>query len=248
MRILLANANTTQTVTDAVVAEARHHAAPGTEIIGTTAEFGVAIISTDAENAVAGHAMLGLLAAHPDVDAAVLATSFDTGLAAGQAVMPFPVIGMTAAALHTACLITRRFGLITFGGGSRSMYLDLVAWSGLTDRMVGCLTVALESAEAYLDTAQLEQEVLRLATELKQTGAGAVIIAGAATAGMSRRLQHQAPVPLLDGIACGVRMAELAAGLNLRPLPAMPLIQSRVPIGLSAPLTRLLGAGRGHPL
>jgi hypothetical protein len=32
MKILLANANTTQAVTDAVVAEARHHAAPDTEI------------------------------------------------------------------------------------------------------------------------------------------------------------------------------------------------------------------------
>ncbi len=238
MKILLANANTTQAVTDAVVAEARHHAAEGTEIIGGTGRFGVAIISTDAENAVAGHAMLDLLAAFPDVDAAVLATSFDTGLAGAQALMPYPVIGMTSAALHTACAMTRRFGLITFGQGSRSMYLDLVAWSGLNERMAGCSTVQLETAAAYLDHARLEQAVLDETSKLAGLGAGAVIVAGAATAGMSRRLQSVAAVPLLDGIACAVRMAETVAGL--KPTPALPLVQSRRPVGLSEPLTDLL--------
>lgn len=240
MRILLANANTTQAVTDTVVAEARRHASAGTEIVGATASFGVGIISTDAENAVAGHAMLDVLAAHPDVDAAVLATSFDTGLAGAQAIMPYPVIGMTAAALHTACLVTRRFGLITFGRGSRSMYLDLVAWSGLRERMAGCNTVELDSVSAYLDTARLDQAVLREATLLAEGGAGAVIVAGAATAGLSRRLQPQAPVPLLDGIGCGVRQAELAAGLAIAPTRAAPLTQRHGPVGLADRLAALL--------
>ena len=146
--------------------------------------------------------MLDLLAAYPDVDAAVLATSFDTGLAGAQAIMPYPIIGMTNAALHTASAMTRRFGLITFGQGSRSMYLDLVAWSGLADRMAGCSTVELASAAAYLDHSRLDQAVLEEAGKLAALGAGAVIVAGAATAGLSRRLQSQAPVPLLDGIAC----------------------------------------------
>lgn len=124
MRIALVNANTTQAVTDTVVAEARRHAAPGTEIIGVTAAFGVGIVSTEAGNTVAGHAALDALArlaapaTNPAVDAAVLAISFDTALAAAQELMPWPVVGMTAAALHTACLLGPRFGLVTFGSGA----------------------------------------------------------------------------------------------------------------------------------
>ena len=239
MKILLANANTTQAVTDTVVAEARFHAAPGTEIIGATAGFGVAIISTDAENAVAGHAMLGLLAAHPTVDAAVLATSFDTGLAGAQAVMPYPVVGMTAAAIHAACLLARRFGLVTFGAGSRSMYLDLVEASGLGGRMAGCHTIELASAAAYVGATGWDEAVVDAAAGLAAAGAGAVVIAGAATAGASRRLQHRDAVPLQDGIACAVRAAEVLVGLGVHPRPALPLQQSRPPVGLDAPLSAL---------
>ena len=242
MRILLANANTTQGVTDTVVAEARFHAAPGTEIIGATASFGVAIISTDAENAVAGHAMMGLLASHADVDAAVLATSFDTGMAGAQAGMPFPVVGMTTAALHTACCFTRRFGLVTFGAGSRSMYLDLVGNSGLMDRMAGCHTIDLQSGADYARAAERDGALLEAVQALNRDGAGAVLIAGAATAGTARRLQPLVAVPLLDGVACAVRMAEQLAGLRVRPVRPVPLVQTRPPIGLDAALAGLFAA------
>ena len=62
MRLLVANANTTQAITDACAAAARHAAAPGTEIIPATPRFGPAVISTRAENAIASHALLELLA------------------------------------------------------------------------------------------------------------------------------------------------------------------------------------------
>lgn len=241
MRLLVANANTTQAVTDAVVAEARRHAAPETTIIGATGAFGAAIVSTEAGNAIAGHAALDLLARHAgQVDAAVLAISFDTALQAAQELMPFPVVGMTAAALHTACLIGRRFGLVTFGGGSRLMYLDLVEASSLGRRMAGCETVELASAAAYLDTALLDQAVLAAASRLRAAGAGSVVVAGAATAGMARRLQAASPVQLLDGIGCAVRLAEMLAGLGVRSARAMPLATAQPPVGLGPALTALL--------
>ena len=80
MKLLLVNGNTTQAITDRVVAEARRCAAPGTTITGVTARFGVSIVSTEAENEIAGHAVLDALAVHvPDHDAAILAISFRYG-------------------------------------------------------------------------------------------------------------------------------------------------------------------------
>lgn len=242
MRLLLVNANTTQRVTDLVVAEARLHAAPGTEIVGATAGFGVAIVSTDAENVVAGHAALDLLAGHAgQVDAAVLAISMDTALSAAQGLLGVPVLGMTAAALHTACLVGRRFGVVTFGAVTRGLYLDLVRESGLSARMVGCETIALANAASYLDHAVLDAAALEAVARLEQAGAASVVLVGAATTGMARRLQAQMAVPLLDGIACGVRLAEAMVGLGLRPARAAPLPKEAPPAGLSAALAAALG-------
>jgi allantoin racemase len=82
MKLLLVNGNTTQAVTDRVLAEARRCAAAGTEVTGATARFGVNIVSTEAENDIAAHAVLDALSAtHAGHDAAILAISFDTALA-----------------------------------------------------------------------------------------------------------------------------------------------------------------------
>lgn len=53
MRILLINPNTSQFVTDKVVAEARRMAWAGTEIISATGRNGPAIVSGRAEDALA---------------------------------------------------------------------------------------------------------------------------------------------------------------------------------------------------
>ena len=116
MKLLLVNGNTTQAVTDRVVAEARRCAAPGTMMTGVTARFGVSIVSTEADDEIAGHAVLDALASHfAGHDAAIMAISFDTALLGARHIIPIPVVGMTEASLLTACLLGRRFGLITLG-------------------------------------------------------------------------------------------------------------------------------------
>ena len=105
VKLLVVNGNTTQAVADSIVAEARRVAAPGTEVAGVTARFGVGIVATEAGNAIAAHAVLDLLAAHMDGhDAAILGISFDTGLAAARRLSTIPVIGMTEASLMTAAV------------------------------------------------------------------------------------------------------------------------------------------------
>jgi allantoin racemase len=64
------------------------------------------------------------------------------------------------------------------------------------------------------------------------------VICGAALAGAARRLQPAALVPLLDGVACAVRQAELLVGLAL-PKPPRRGAGFATPNGLSPALTRL---------
>lgn len=244
-QLLLVNGNTTQAVTDLVRAEALLHARSDTEITAVTATFGVPIVSSEVENAIAGHAVLDLLATHaPGHDAAVLAISFDTALIAARQLLDIPVIGMTEASLHTACLIGRRFGLITFGTLSRTLYVDLVRERGLQDRMAQCVSIDVASVAAYLEPAAFDRLVCEAARALVADSADVVVICGAAVAGIAARLQPQLKVPLLDGIGCAVRLAEVLADLGPVKKPPGRRIAAGVPAtGLSENLMRRLADG-----
>jgi allantoin racemase len=246
MKLLLVNGNITQAVTDVVQAEALRHVRPGTEVTALTASFGVPIVSTELENAIAGHAVLDLLARHaPGHDAAVLAISFDTALLAAQQLLDIPVIGMTEAALHTACLLGRRFGLITFGTPSRPLYLDLVRERGLQDRMADCIAIDVASVAAYLKPGAFDGAVCDAARALvADRGADVVVICGAAVAGIAARLQPMMQVPLLDGIGCAVRLAEVLVDLRpVKPRLGRRTAAGMAAIGLSEALTRRLAEG-----
>jgi len=241
MRILVANANTTEAITESCAASARRVAAAGTEIIAATPRFGPATIGTRAENAVAGHALLELLAEHAGkVDAAILAVSHDTALEAARQLMPCPVIGMTEAACFTACLLGGRFGLVTFGNAAT--YRELIARHGLADRLAGLAGIAATPLEAVQAPEAVAARLLEAVESLAAQGSDAVILGGAALAGFDVRLHGRTPVPLLDGMACGVGLAEMLVRLRL-PKPrtgsyAPPA--GRATIGLAPALAALL--------
>src|SRR3954447_1906036 len=217
MRLLLVNANTTASVTDAVVREARRRASPGTEVTGVTGRFGANIVTARPGNVLAAHSVLDLLAEHHEGhDAAILAISFDSGLFAARELAPIPVIGMTEAALHTACLLTKRFGVLTFGKVSTPLYHDLFREYGLVSRIACCRTIELDSIKTYLDTERLHGVIIDQIRSLHATdGVDVIVICGAALAGIARELQaHVSPI-LLDGIDCAFRQAEALVRMGL---------------------------------
>ncbi|MBP0464902.1 hydantoin racemase [Roseomonas sp. PWR1] len=241
MRLLVANANTTPAITEACAAAARAAAAPGTEIVPATPRFGPAVISSRAENVIAGHALLELLAEHAGkVDACLLAVSHDTALEAARQMMPCPVVGMTEAACLAGCMVGGRFGLVTFGG--IETYRELVARHGLSSRLAGLAGVSATPHDAVADPEGVGVKVLAAVADLAAQGADSVVLAGAALAGFDRLLQARAPVALLDGMACGVRMAEMLVSLRL-PKPrtgSYAACAGRASLDLSPALAALL--------
>lgn len=213
-RILIANANTTAAITELCAASARAAARPGTEIVAATPRFGPAVIATRAEGAVAAHGLLLLLAEHAgQVDGVVLAVSHDTALEAARQAMPCPVVAMTEAACLTACMLGGRFGLATMG--SVEPYRELVARHGLAGRLSGLAATTLTPQDAVRDPEAVARAMDELIAGLVAGGADSVVLGGAALAGMGPRLQREAPVPLLDGVACAVAMVEGLVALGL---------------------------------
>ena len=210
MRILLLNANMTAFVTERVAQEAGRVATPGTEFLPVTADFGAAIIGTRTENAIAEYAAVALAARHaPGCDAVLIAVSYDTGLRALREMLPIPVVGMTEAMLLTGCMLGGRIGFISFGQRVQQIYRDVVDSYGLTSRMAGWRN--LESSSAYRedDYTELDRSIVEASLSLiQQDGAEVIALAGAVMAGVPRRVQDRIPVPVLDGIRCGVPQAE----------------------------------------
>jgi allantoin racemase len=245
-RILVANANTTEAITELCAASARAAARPGTEIVAGTPRFGPAVISTRTEGAIAAHGLLSLLAEHAGaVDGVVLAVSHDTALEAARQMMPCPVVGMTEAACLTACMIGGRFGLATMG--SVEPYRELIARHGLAGRLSGLGAITLTPQDAVRDPEGVAREMDREIAALVAGGADSVVLGGAALAGMGPRLQREAPVPLLDGVACGVALVEALVALRL-PKPTVGSYaapRGRETLGLDAALAGLLRGGAG---
>ncbi len=75
-------------------------------------------------------------------DAVVVAISTDAGAAAARELLPIPVIGITEAALVTACLVGGAFGVLTFGARAAAWSRELVGRCGLSARLA-----ALEALE-----------------------------------------------------------------------------------------------------
>ena len=217
MRILVVNANTSDIVTEKVLAQARASASPGTDVVAVSGTFGARVIGTRTELAIGEHSTVALVAEHAHgCDAVVIAVSYDTGLRAARELLSVPVVGMTEAGLLTACMLGGRIGVITFGARVLPLYHELVSAYGLRERIAGWCT--LDSTAAYLRGAHdaLDAELVATARELvERDGAETVLLAGAVMAGVPARLQPQVPVPLIDGLDCAVRQAELLHRLAL---------------------------------
>ncbi|WP_024510792.1 aspartate/glutamate racemase family protein [Bradyrhizobium sp. ARR65] len=218
MRILILNPNTTEPVTGLLTAAARTVASPGTELVPLTASRGVPYLATRAEAQIGGAIAIEMLAEHHgEADAAIIAAFGDPGLFGARELFDIPVIGMSEAAMLTACLLGRRFAIITFTAALTGWYRDCVEMHGLGERC--CAVRALEQSFASIAEVQEEKEELLVALANKAVNedeAEVVILGGAPLAGLASRVRERVAVPLVDPIAAAVKQAEALVTLSPR--------------------------------
>ena len=246
MRILVINPNTSQSVTDLIEAESRRVASPGTELSFATAPFGVAYIETRFEALVGGYAAACIAAErHGQYDGLVIAAFGDPGLLGIKELLNVPVVGMTEAALASACLLGQRFSIIAISARIKAWYQECVERSHLATRLasIRSLQQPLRDIGAVQDdhTERLK-ELAREAVE--QDGADVIILAGAPLAGLARSVKDDLPVPVVDGVSSAVKHCESLVALN--PGHAVTGSFSRPPIkpntGLPPALAAMLAA------
>ncbi|MDQ0616103.1 aspartate/glutamate racemase family protein [Arthrobacter globiformis] len=253
MKLLVINPNISDDVTALIESEALRSASPDTELVVRTAGYGVEYIETRFESLIAAGAVAEIIAEHTRddgvgrVDAVVVAAFGDPGMPALKELADVPVVGITEAALCAAALQGHRFSVIAISDRIRPWYLDCVERFGLGGRLASIRSIN-ETLNAIGSVQQdFRETLLALSRQaVAEDGADVVILAGAPLAGLARELRGQIPVPVVDGISAGIRMAEALAGLQCGPHRAgafaPPPVKARK--GLSENLDAALAAAQ----
>ncbi|MCQ6272328.1 aspartate/glutamate racemase family protein [Pseudarthrobacter sp. R1] len=252
MRLLVINPNISDDVTALIESEALRSAAPGTELVVRTAGHGMEYIETRFESLIAAGAVAEIIAEHTrpgtePVDGVVVAAFGDPGMPALKELTGIPVIGITEAALCAAALQGHRFSIIAISDRIKPWYRDCVERFGLLGRLASIRSIN-ETLNAIGSVQQdFKETLLALSRQaVAEDGADVVILAGAPLAGLARELKGQIPVPVVDGISAGIRMAEAVVGLESGPHRAgafaAPPVKGRK--GLSENLDAALSAAQ----
>lgn len=233
LRLLIVNGNTSAAMTGALARAAEHTLPPAVHgtVRGVTA--GPAYIGSPATVAEAAEAIVRHFAAEiaedPYWSAAVLACFGEPGLAAVREICPFPVVGMAEAGAHTAMQIGGDFAVVTPGEQWPRMLADLYRGLGLDRRcraiahVPGRVRTLDEDPSVVEDVWPVVEELLKRAP-----APGAVIVGGAALAGVAEALQPRTATPLVDSFRAALGQAvalAIAAG------PAGVRRHRRRPIG-----------------
>jgi allantoin racemase len=216
MRLLLLNPNTSAAVTERLAASARAAAAAGTQIVPLTAPRGVPFIASRAEAQIAGAIALEMLAEHHgSYDAAIIAAFADPGLLGARELFDVPIVGLAEAAMLTACMLGRRFSIVTFSTAMGPWFRECVDVHGLGGR---CASIRmLDEPFASLADVQeeKEEELVALANRaVNEDEADVVILAGAPLTGLAARVRDRIPVPLVEQTIAAVRQAETLVALS----------------------------------
>ena len=218
MKLLLLNPNTTAAVTGLLSNAAGAVANADTQIAAVTASRGVPYIATRAEAQIGGAIVLEMLAEQQaGFDAAIIAAFGDPGLLGARELFALPVVGMAEAAMLTACMLGRKFAIVTFAGALGPWYQECVDLHGMGARCAGIRM--LEGAFRSISNVQEEKSdlLVSLAHEaIERDGADVVILAGAPLAGLAAKVADRIPVPLVDPIQASVKMAEALVALGPR--------------------------------
>jgi allantoin racemase len=211
--------------------------------VAVTGQTGVPYIATRAEAVIGARVALELLAEHAEgCDAAVIAAFADPGLGGARELLSIPVIGMAEAAMLTACMLGRRFSIVTFATAMEPWFRESVEYNGLTSRLSSIRCVG----GGFRDISTVQEEKQTLLIEacreaVERDAADVVILGGAPLAGLAAKVAEFVAVPLVDGVAAAVRQAEVLAALRPRKATAGTFRKpdAKAVTGLPAALERL---------
>jgi len=217
MKILVVNPNTTASMTAKIAAAARRVARPDTEIVATNPTEGPTSIQGYLDAATCVPGLLAEVRRQSGYDAIVVGCFDDTGVDALRCITDVPVIGIGEAAYHAAAMISTRFSVVTTLSRSvAGLEANLLRY-GL-DRKCGRVRASdvpvlkLEEGDAKtIDKIRAEIE-----KAISEDGAEAIVLGCAGMTDLMTTLSNEFGLPVIDGVTCGVTLAEALVSSGLK--------------------------------
>ena len=161
----------------------------------------------------------GLAAQEQGFDVYAISTLPDPMLLDIRSALDIPVVGYGESSMHLACMYGRKFGMLTFIEEQLPFMEERVASYGLTDRFAGIRNAGFTFDDLlanFNDPAPVIRQFEESARALIREGAD-VIIPGEVPMGVTMAahgVRRVDDVPLLDGLAATMKMAELMVDLR----------------------------------
>ncbi|WP_088343421.1 MULTISPECIES: aspartate/glutamate racemase family protein [Rhodomicrobium] len=218
MHLNIVNPNTTAAMTRTVAEAAARVARPGTSIRAVESAFGPASIEGAYDDAFAVPGLLARIAEGEadGADAHVIACFDDTGLDAARALAEAPVVGIGEAAFHMASLIAHRFTVVTTLARSIPVIETNLLRYGLDRR---CARVRAADVPVLELENPASNARARIGAEIERAlgddGAEAIVLGCAGMADLAASLSAEFGVPVVDGVAAAVTLAEALAAQGL---------------------------------
>ena len=216
MRLLLVNPNTSAAMTARIDAAAREVAAATTQIIAVNPSFGPLSIEGHYDEAIAAAGVAQVVREHAGYEAVVLACFGDPGLDAAREAGAAPVLGIAEAAFHAASLLATGFSIVTTMTRTCVIAERLVLRYGFGRScrgIHGTDVPVLELDDPASDAFARIEAAARAALERDRSGA--IVLGCAGMAALARALQQRLQVPVIDGVAVAVKLAEALVALGL---------------------------------
>ncbi|MEV0227060.1 aspartate/glutamate racemase family protein [Streptomyces sp. NPDC050704] len=224
MRIVVTNCNTTQEMTEDIVRGARAAAGPGTTVTGLTPAWGPESAEGWLDSYLSAAAVLDTLRTYDGpYDAVVMAGFGEHGREGVRELVDVPVVDITEAAAHLACLLGRRYGVITTLERSRGQIEDSLYAAGVAQNcaaVVGTGLGVLELGELgeVGDADRTEVAFVAAAERARDAGAEVLVLGCAGMTGLRRVVsvvEDKLGLPVVDGVAAAVKLAESLVSLGL---------------------------------
>src|SRR5438105_1455385 len=210
MRILVINPNTTQVMTDEIDKVAQAAAAPGTKVETVQPKAGPRSIEGSADEVLAAYHTLDLVAGtRGQYDAYVIACYGDPALAACREVSSVPVIGIAEASFHMAGLVAYKWSIVSVLPRVKPLLKELVARNGMEKHCASIRCTPLTVLEIEEDIERTKRMMVDEGRKaIDEDGAEAILLGCAGLGPLDKWMQQQLGAPVLDGVACAVKLAE----------------------------------------
>src|SRR3954447_466124 len=216
-RILVMNCNTSAAMTESIRLAAVSAARPGTQILAAQPFSGPESIEGPYESFLSAAAVLERLAPWDDgpFDALVLAGFGEHGREGARELLDVPVVDITEAAAHLACLLGRRYGVVTTLDRTCGLIEDGLHAAGVAQNCVTVTGAGLGVLE-LTDERRTESALLTAGRRARDAGAEVLVLGCAGMTGLDRKISTMLDIPVIDGVAAAVRLAESLVALGLK--------------------------------